>query len=68
MDETYIKVMGSEYTYTAVDNEGDIVEFLIAKRRNKLAANKFLVKGISNNGSRPKVINIDKRVERTRSY
>ncbi len=43
----------------AVDKEGNTVEFLLAKRRNKLAANKFPVKAISNNGC-PKVINIDK--------
>jgi len=60
MDETYIKVKGEwMYFYRAVDKEGDTVDFLLTKRRNKYAAHKFLVKAISNNGC-PKVINIDK--------
>jgi len=60
MDETYIKVKGRwMYLYRAVDKEGKTVDFLLTKRRNKLAAHKFLLKAIGNNGS-PKVINIDK--------
>jgi putative transposase len=60
MDETYIKLKGEwMYLYRAVDKEGNTVEFLLTKRRNKLAAHKFLLKAISNNGC-PKVINIDK--------
>src|SRR4051812_32335363 len=60
MDETYIKVKGEwMYLYRAVDKEGNTVDFLLTKRRNKLAAHKFLVKAISYNGC-PKVINIDK--------
>src|SRR3954449_10351218 len=60
MDETYIKVKGEwMYLYRAVDKEGKTVDFLLTKRRNKLAAHKFLLKAIGNNGC-PKVINIDK--------
>ena len=60
MDETYIKVKGEwVYLYRAVDNEGKTVDFLLSRRRSKLAAHKFLLKAISNNGC-PKVINIDK--------
>jgi putative transposase len=44
--------------------EGKTVDFILTKKRNKLAAHKFLLKAIANNGC-PKVINID-RVERTR--
>ena len=47
------------YLYRAVDKEGNTVDFLLTKRRNKLAAYKFLIKAINNNGC-PKVINIDK--------
>jgi putative transposase len=43
----------------AVDKEGNTVDFLLTRRRNKLAAHKFLVKAINSNGC-PKVINIDK--------
>ena len=60
MDEPYIKVKGEwMYLYRAVDKEGKTVDFLLTKRRNKLAAHKFLLKAISNN-SCPEVINIDK--------
>src|SRR5919112_3980262 len=59
MDETYIKVKGEwMYLYRAVDKEGNTIDFLLTRRRNKLAAHKFLIKAISNNGC-PKVINID---------
>src|SRR4051812_38059576 len=60
MDETYIKVKGEwMYLYRAVDKQGNTVDFLLTKRRSKLADHKFLLKAISNN-SCPKVINIDK--------
>ena len=51
MDETYIKVKGEwMYLYRAVDKEGATVDFLLTRRRNKLAAHKFHLKAISNNG------------------
>jgi putative transposase len=60
MDETYIKVKGEWlYLYRTVDKEGNTVDFLRTKRRNKFSAHKFLYKAISNNGC-PNVINIDK--------
>src|SRR3954462_11446528 len=60
MDETYIKVKGEwMYLYRAVDKEGNTVDFLLTRRRSKLAAHKFLIKAIRNNGC-PKVINMDK--------
>jgi len=60
MDETYIKVKGEwVYLYRAVDKEGNTVDFLLAKRRNKRAAQSFLIKAIEQNGV-PRVINIDK--------
>src|SRR3954465_8630718 len=60
MDETYIKVKGEwMYLYRAVDKQGNTVDFLLTKRRNKLAAHKFLLKAITSDGC-PKVINIDK--------
>src|SRR5215212_7327027 len=47
------------YLYRAVDKEGNTVDFLLTRRRNKLAAHKFLLKAIKNNGC-PRVSNIDK--------
>src|SRR5690348_11452897 len=47
------------YLYRAVDKAGNIVDFLLNKRRNKRAAHLFLLKAIHNNG-KPLTINIDK--------
>jgi putative transposase len=59
MDETYIKVKREwMYLYRAVDKEGNTVDFLLTRRRNKFAAHKFLLKAIKQNGC-PKLINID---------
>ena len=60
MDETYVKVAGVWYfLYRAVDKEGQTIDFHFSKRRNKMAAYKFLKKAINNNGV-PNKINIDK--------
>src|SRR5215217_4911671 len=60
IDETYIKVKGEwTYLYRAVDKEGNTIDFLLTKRRNKYAAHKFLLKAIGKNGC-PMVITIDK--------
>jgi putative transposase len=60
MDETYIKVKDIWcYLYWAVDKLGNTVDFLLTRRRQRMSAQSFLIKVISNN-SRPKVINIDK--------
>jgi putative transposase len=60
MDETYIKVKGEwRYLYRAVDKEGNTVDFLLTKRRQRISAHKFLIKAITDNG-RPELINIDK--------
>jgi putative transposase len=60
MDETYVKVGGKDrYLYRAVDKEGNTVDFLLTKRRQKMSAQKFFNKAIENNGD-PRVVNIDK--------
>ena len=46
-------------TLRAVDEEGNTIDFLLTKRRNKYAAHKFLLKAIAGNGC-PGVINLDK--------
>ena len=59
-DETYIKVKGQwRYLYRAVDKEGNTIDFLLTKRRQRMSAQSFLIKAIRNNG-RPSLINIDK--------
>ena len=60
MDETYIKVKGEwKYLYRAVDKQGNTVDFLLTRKRNKRAAQIFLIKAISQHGL-PAIINIDK--------
>lgn len=60
MKHTYVKVNGQWcYLYRAVDKEGNTVDFLLTKRRQRMSAQSFLVKAIQGNGT-PKVINIDK--------
>ena len=60
MDETYIKVKGRDmYLYRAVDKYGNIVDFLLTRRRQKMSAQKFFNKAIGNNG-KPRIVNIDK--------
>ncbi len=60
MDETYIKVKRDwRYLYRAADNEGNTIDFLLTKGRQRMSAQSFLIKAIEHNG-KPRVINIDK--------
>ena len=59
MDETYIKVKGIwHYLYRAVDKEGNTIDFLLTRKRDKKAAKRFLIKAINHNGF-PEKITID---------
>jgi transposase-like protein len=50
VDETYIKVKGQwRYLYRAVDQQGQTVDFLLSKNRDKVAAVRFFRKAIGNN-------------------
>ena len=61
MDKNYIHVKGEwVYLHRADDKEGNTIDFLLIKRRNKYAAHKFLVKVINNNGCF-KMISIDQK-------
>ena len=62
IDETYIKVKGQDrYLYRALDSTGQTIEFLLAAKRDKAAAKRFLVKAIEASGNRmPRVMNVDK--------
>ena len=50
VDETYIKVKGQwRYLYRAVDKQGQTVDFLLSKNRDRAAAVHFFKKAIGNN-------------------
>ena len=60
LDETYLKVKGKwYYYYRAVDKDGDTIDFLLTKKRDKKAVLRFLNKAIGKNGN-PGLSNIDK--------
>nr|WP_328823204.1 IS6 family transposase [Sulfitobacter sediminilitoris] len=59
LDEVFVKVNGRRhYLWRAVDHEGEVLEAVVTKRRNKAAALKFLKKAMRKHG-RPKVIVTD---------
>ena len=60
MDETYVKIKGVwHYLYRAVDKEGNTVDFLLSKNRDKKAAKRFFKKAIDTHGL-PEKVTIDK--------
>ena len=60
MDETYIKIKGvSHYLYRAVDKEGNTVDFMLSKHRDKASAKAFFTKLIESSGI-PEKVTIDK--------
>jgi transposase-like protein len=60
MDETYIKIKGQwKYLYRAVDKAGQTIDFLLAARRDKKAARRFLKKAVRQHGL-PAKVTIDK--------
>ena len=60
MDETYVKVKGEwQYLYRAVDKYGNIIDFMLSKKRDELAARRFFHKAIEQHGLPEKVV-IDK--------
>jgi transposase-like protein len=59
VDETYIKVRGQwVYLYRAVDNQGRTVDFLLSKRRDVAAAERFFSRATKQHGA-PRVITLD---------
>lgn len=64
VDETYIKVKGKwTYLYRAVDSNGDTIDFMLSKKRDKKAANKFLKKALKSlHNNIPRVITVDKNI------
>jgi len=64
LDEVYVKINGvTHYLWRAVDHEGEVLESLVTKTRDRKAALRFLKKSLTRHG-RPETIVTD----RLRSY
>ena len=62
VDETYVKVNGQwTYLYRAIDSDGNTLDFMLSKRRNKKATIKFFRKILGNKShQKPRAITTDK--------
>ena len=61
LDETYVRIGGQKmWLRRAVDDEGEVLDVLVQKRRNKAAALKLLRKFLKNQGIHPETITTDK--------
>jgi putative transposase len=61
LDEMVVKIGGRRmYLWRAVDDEGEILDVLVQKRRNKHSALKLLRKLLKNQGVHPETITTDK--------
>ena len=59
VDETYLKVKGQwAYLYRAVDKQGRTVDFLLSKKRDVAAAQRFFSRATRQHGA-PRVITLD---------
>ena len=61
LDEMVVRIGGRRmYLWRAVDDEGEVLDILVQKRRNKAAALKLLRKLLRNQGVHPETITTDK--------
>jgi putative transposase len=61
VDEVFIKINGkTHYLWRAVDQDGNILDILVTKRRNKEAAKRFFLKLLARLEYEPRVIITDK--------
>ena len=61
LDEMVVKIGGRRmYLWRAVDDEGEVLDVLVQRRRNKHAAFKLLRKLLKNQGVHPETITTDK--------
>jgi len=62
LDETYLKIKGIwHYLYRAIDKQGNTLDWMLSRNRNKQAAKRFFKKLLGNlHTVSPRVINVDK--------
>ena len=60
LDEVFVKINGERhYLWRAVDHEGEVLESYVTKRRDRVAAHKFLKKAMKRHGQ-PEIVVTDK--------
>jgi len=68
LDETYIKVSGRwRYLYRAIDREGNLLDSMLSKHRDKHAARRFLRRLLDSAGQRPLRMTTDKHPAYTKA-
>ena len=61
LDEVFVRIRGRQmYLWRAVDDEGEVLDVLVQRRRNKRAAEKLLRKLLKNQGIHPEMMTTDK--------
>ena len=61
LDEVFIKINGElHYLWRAVDQDGDTIDILVQKRRNKMAAKRFFRRLLKNQSATPSKLITDK--------
>ncbi len=61
VDEVFVKIQGRQlYLWRAVDQDGDVIDILVTKRRNKHAAKRFFRRALKHQGKPPWQLVTDK--------
>ncbi len=61
VDEVFIKFAGQlHYLWRAVDQDGDVIDILVQRRRNARAAKRFFSKALKGQGAQPVLVITDK--------
>ena len=57
VDETYVKVSGVwRHVYRAIDDDGQVIDVLVSKRRDTVAARRFFTRAIRDHGQPSEVV------------
>ena len=57
LDEVFVKINGeTQYLWRAVDQEGEVLESYVTKKRDKRAALRFLKKALKRHGNTEKIV------------
>ena len=61
VDEVFVRIEGKQrYLYRAVDQDGDVIDILVQKKRDARAAKKFFRRLVKRHGVTPRVLVTDK--------